>query len=694
MKLSLIIPPLTQLNTPYPAMAYLARHLRNHDIPCTQRDLGLELILKVLSKDGLGAGFDAIEQLGDTHGLPEPAWHALASRNRHESIIEPIVGFLQGRDPSLAKRILIPSFLPSGPRLDRADLTLFGTMGIDDAAKYRASLYIEDVIDLFANTIDPGLSIAHYQHHLAHSCVSFDPIYNQLQQTTIVDQWLDSLTDSIDADVVGVTVPFPGTLYGALRIGHRLKSRGITVWMGGGYVNTELRDVAEPRLWDCVDALTYDDGEGPLLALIEHHQGGDDRRHRTRTRDGIVDNTQPRPVFIPAAWYGDFALDNYLQVIDTLNPTHRMWSDNRWNKITLAHGCYWKRCAFCDINLDYISHFEQTDTSKLVDTMAELIQDTKTTGFHFVDEAAPPKLMRALALELLKRKMTVSWWGNIRFEKTFTPDLCRLLAAAGLVGVTGGLEVASDRLLKAMDKGITVEQAIESAAAFQSANVMVHAYLMYGFPTQTHQDSVDAMETVRQMFESGLLSSAFWHRFVLTRHSAVYSNPKPHNIQIPTQSLSAFASNDIPHIELDGADHDVFDEVLAHSLAAWMRGQQLNRPAHKWFSQDMPHPSIPLDHVSKSIPAHTPAIKDAHRLIWLGNTPLESEGKIVIGDGDDRTHVCGTTDEIQWVFEVIEAAAPNASELLMADAKSAFPGDWDDFQAQWSLIRNAGLVGV
>ena len=77
-------------------------------------------------------------------------------------------------------------------------------------------------------------------------------------------------------------------------------------------------------------------------------------------------------------------------------------------------------------------------------------------------------------------KLSITWWGNIRFEKT-TTALCERLAAAGLVAVSGGPRVASDRLLKLMQKGVTVEQVARVTRAFTDAGIMVHAYLMYGF---------------------------------------------------------------------------------------------------------------------------------------------------------------------------------------------------------------------
>ena len=694
MTIALVLPPLTQLNTPYPSIAYLARHLKGVGIESHQRDLGLELMLRALSRKGIGEVFDAVAQKADAgEPLPEPAWQALAMRRQHEQAIGPVMRFLQGHDPSLAARIVESNVLPRGPRLSRANLDAFGRMGILDAARHLATLYIEDLVDLITATIDPGFTLAQYQHHLAHGPVSFDPIAQRLSQTTLVDSWLDELTDTITQDIVCLSVPFPGTLYGALRIGARLKARGATVWMGGGYVNTELREVAEPRLWQCVDALTYDDGEGPLLALLAHHRGEPDTRHRTRTKAGLYSAPPTPTAFVPAAWYGDLPLHRYLHIIDTLNPAHRLWSDNRWNKITLAHGCYWKKCAFCDIHLDYIARFEKAPTEVLLDAMEELIEQTGISGFHIVDEAAPPRLMRDLALGILRRGMTVSWWGNIRFERAFTPDLCRLLAASGLIAVTGGLEVAEPRLLALMDKGITVPQAATAASAFRDAGVMVHAYLMYGFPTQTDAETMEAMEVVRQLFAEELLDSAFWHRFVLTRHSGVYRDPKRYSITIP-DTAGAFATNDIPHTDPRGGDHDRFDTVLPRALSAWMQGQALKKSVTDWFPDKVPAPTTAPDLIASSLPEQRPRMKPGERLLWLGGEPLEDERQLLLPTAEEMVAVRGNARELAWLGRLLEAARPDRPAVLVSTAQKTYPGPWKRFASRWLALREAGLIGV
>jgi len=685
-RVTLVLPPLTQLNTPYPSTAYLARCLRAQGVASSQRDLGLELVLALFSRPGLERIFDELEQAEE---LPEPAWRALALRSQHLACIEPVIRFLQGRDRTLAPRILDTPWLPRGPRLASADLSAFGPVDTDDAARRVATLYLEDLADLVTAGIDPGFELARYHHHLALGPTSFEPLAARLAHTTLVDEALDALADTLDGDLVGLSVPFPGNLYGALRIGRRLQARGIEVVLGGGYVNTELRGVSEPRLWDCVDALTYDAGEGPLLALLEHLDGGPDRRHRTLTQEGWHQAEVEPPPSLPVAWYGDLPLGDYLQLVDTLNPAHRLWSDGRWNKATLAHGCYWKRCTFCDIQLDYIGRYVPSPVPALVDAVEELVEETGQSGLHLVDEAAPPKLLRDLALELLARDRSLTWWGNIRFESAFTPDLCRLLAASGLVAVTGGLEVASDRLLERMDKGVRVDDVARVAASFRAAGVLVHAYLMYGYPGQTGTETVEAMERVRLMFREGLLSSAFWHRFVLTSHSGIARDPDAHGVSIEPLPDDVFAANDRHHVDRHGTDPVLFDEVLPAALEAWMQGRELDRPSHTWLAGGVSPAQVSLPPQPEPGPEGL-----GRRLVWIGGDPLEGPGHLVLHTSEDSLVLHGAPEELEWVAEVLDAARPGETPLLFSDVVEVFPGAWSRFQSAWSGLRRLGLLRI
>jgi radical SAM superfamily enzyme YgiQ (UPF0313 family) len=395
--------------------------------------------------------------------------------------------------------------------------------------------------------------------------------------------------------LVLVSVPFPGAVYAAFRIAQAIKAfdPSIVTALGGGYVNTELRELTEPRVFDHFDYLTLDAGERPLLALLEHLAGQRSASRLVRTfhrpqgsnevrYTNFVEPDVPFNEVGTPTWDG-LPLGSYLSLLDMLNPMHRLWSDGRWNKLTVAHGCYWKKCSFCDVSLDYISRFDAATAETLADRIEAIVAETGQTGFHFVDEAAPPKSLKALAAELERRKLSISWWGNIRFEKTFTPSLCQQLADSGCIAISGGLEVASDRLLGLMKKGVSVDQVARVTRGFSEAGILVHAYLMYGFPTQTVHDTVDALELVRQLFAAGCIQSGFFHRFTCTVHSPVGLNPEAYGVTLEPMPPVSFAKNDISFIDPTGVDHDRLGLALKKALYNYMHGVGLEEDVRGWF---------------------------------------------------------------------------------------------------------------
>ena len=623
-----LIAPMTQLNTPYPSTAYLTGFLRSRGIDARQQDLALALALELLSRRGL--------QAVQAEALALPAKrrsarvrHFLAQAEAYRDSVDAVIAFLQGRDPTLAHRICGRAFLPEGPRFAALEAYVdpqggdplawaFGALGLHDRARHLATLYLNDLADVLRDAVDPRFEFVRYAESLAQSAPSFDPLAQALAAPpNLVDRTLQALTRAALAEhaptLVCVSLPFPGTVYAALRIAQAVKAAdpAIAVALGGGYVNTELRELAEPRLFDHVDYVTLDAGERPLLALVEHLQGrrGRSRLVRTFVRSADAQAVQylnfPEPD-VPFAetgtptWDG-LPLARYLSLLDMLNPMHRLWSDGRWNKLTVAHGCYWKKCSFCDTTLDYIARYETAEAAVLADRIEAIVAETGQTGFHFVDEAAPPKALKALAEELLRRRSGISWWGNIRFEKTFTPELCTLLARSGCIAVSGGLEVASDRLLALMRKGVSVAQVARVTHAFADAGVMVHAYLMYGFPTQTVQETVDSLELVRQLFAAGCLHSGFWHRFACTVHSPVGRDPQAYGVRLLPLPPSPFARNDVGFVDPTGVDHDALGVGLKKAVYNYMHGIGLQADVREWFDTPVPRARVRRDHVAAAL---------------------------------------------------------------------------------------------
>ena len=727
-KLFLITPPFTQLNTPYPATAYIKGFLNTKNIESVQADLGIEVILKLFSKEGLEGIFGqaAINNKPKTTN----AQRILALQDEYIKTIDSVIAFLQGKNPTLALQICQEDFLPEASRfaqLEELDWA-FGTMGTQDKAKHLATLYLEDISDFIVECVDENFGFSRYAERLGRSANSFDELYNALQQEpTYIDNILllilKERIENIQPTLFLISVPFPGNLYSAFRSAQWVKKHypNIKISMGGGFPNTELRSLSDARVFEFFDYITLDDGETPIeeLSSPDPSEGGETRTYK-RTfllEDGkvVYKNNSTKPDYkqsqVGTPDYSDLLLDKYISVIEIVNPMHRLWSDGRWNKLTMAHGCYWGKCTFCDISLDYIKVYEPVAASLLCDRMEEMIAQTGENGFHYVDEAAPPALMRALALEILRRKLAVTWWTNIRFEKSFTQDLCLLLKASGCIAVSGGLEVASDRLLKLIDKGVTVEQVAKVTRNFTEAGIMVHAYLMYGYPTQTIQETVDSLEMVRQLFEAGVLQSGFWHQFAMTAHSPVGMFPEQFGAVKETEAIGTFANNDINFVDSTGIDHDKFSFGLKKSLFNFMHGICFDYELQDWFDFKIPKTKIGADFIFDALQEETNFnIKPTAKIVWLGGKPsIETFTKskkgnswemmaLTFHDKKESFSIQTNKAEGEWLVEMLQKiSVSNVKTYSLQEVKSDFELQLEDFELFWyskpvNTLREFGLL--
>ena len=719
-----LTPPFTQLNTPYPATAYIKGFLNTKNVSCFQADLGIEVILALFSKQGLT---DLLVPPASLGGLGLAAARILALRDDYIQTIDATMLFLQGKNPTLSHVICQGDFLPQGSRFDQLEEDLdwaFGTMGTHDKAKHLATLYLEDIADFITECVDPHFGFSRYAERLGRSANSFDELYAALQQdyTYIDNQLVRILAQrmaAVQPQLVAITVPFPGNLYSAFRIGQWIKQHhpGVRIAMGGGFANTELRSVSDARVFEFFDYITLDDGEAPIEAIINALPAGGLFKRTFILENGrvVYKNNSLKKDYkqseVGTPDYSDLWLDRYVSVIEVVNPMHRMWSDGRWNKLTMAHGCYWGKCTFCDISLDYIKLYEPVTATLLCNRMEEMMAQTGQNGFHFVDEAAPPALMRALALEIIARKISVTWWTNIRFEKSFSRDLCVLLKASGCVAVSGGLEVASDRLLELIQKGVTVAQVAQVARNFTDAGVMVHAYLMYGFPTQTAQETVDSLEMVRQMFEQGVLQSGFWHQFAMTAHSPVGMFPEQFGVRKQTNAVGTFANNDIVHTDPTGADHDAFSYGLKKSLLNYMHGVCFEYPLQKWFDFEVPPTTVAPNCIEQALLADENFdLRLTSKVVWLGKKPLvqpapptKKSSTVLLTFYDKKQTVSFKVGEAQgiWLSEILEKLMPqNAKLLTLQQVKDHYESaGLAHFEMFWynkpiSTLKDVGLLSL
>lgn len=724
--LLLITPPFTQLNTPYPATAYLKGFLNTKSITAFQMDLGIEVILTLFSKEGLTSIFSTVNRQPSTENIKR----IYSLRQDYINTIDAVIAFLQGKNQTLARQICAGNFLPEASRFEQLDDMewAFGSMGMQDKAKHLATLYLEDLSDYIKETIDENFGFSRYAERLGRSANSFDELYSQLQlDLTYIDTiTLPILTErlnEVQPKLVLISVPFPGNLYSAFRCAQSIKKHypKIKTAMGGGFPNTELRDLKDKRVFEFFDFITLDDGELPVEMLYQFVTSSAVEKPLKRTflienNEVVYKNNSILPDYkqneVGPPDYSDLLLKDYISVIEIANPMHSLWSDGRWNKLTMAHGCYWGKCTFCDISLDYIKLYEPIAAKTLVDRIEEIIAQTGETGFHFVDEAAPPALMREVALEILRRKLTVSWWTNIRFEKSFTADLCLLLKASGCIAVSGGLEVASDRLLELIQKGVTVEQVAQVTRNFTEAGIMVHAYLMYGYPTQTVQETIDSLEMVRQMFELGILQSGFWHQFALTAHSPIGMFPSAFGV-IPEMNTITFANNDIQFKDITGINHDKFSFGLKKSLFNFMHGFCFDYDLQDWFDFKIPKTTIPSDYIVSCLENEkTFAMKPSAKIIWIGGKPItqtftkSKKGsywemmKLTFHDKRDTVEISLEAAKANWLEKALDLlSVTNDKTITYAELKTDFENIFEDFELFWyskpiKTLRDYGLLVI
>ena len=724
----LITPPFTQLNTPYPATAYLKVFLNTKNISAYQMDLGIEVILELFSKEGLERFFQVSSSRLEEFGANSQRIFTL--KDDYIKTIDSVIAFLQGKNPSLARQICSGNFLPEASRFDQLDDMefAFGSMGMQDKAKHLATLYLEDLSDFIVECVDENFGFSRYAERLGRSANSFDELYQHLQQKlTFIDKIIIKILkeriEIVQPKLICFSVPFPGNLYSAFRCAQFIKANfpNVKTAMGGGFPNTELRELKDQRVFEFFDFITLDDGELPIELVYDFVTSSELEMPLKRTF--LLENNQVtyknnstrhdyKQSEVGTPDYSDLLLDKYISVIEVANPMHSLWSDGRWNKLTMAHGCYWGKCTFCDISLDYIKLYEPIAAKILVDRMEELIAQTGENGFHFVDEAAPPALMREVALEIIKRKLVVTWWTNIRFEKSFTADLCLLLKESGCIAVSGGLEVASDRLLELIKKGVTVEQVAQVTRNFTESGIMVHAYLMYGYPTQTIQETVDSLEMVRQLFELGVLQSGFWHQFAMTAHSPVGMFPEEFGV-IPEQNEIMFANNDINFKDKTGINHDKFSYGLKKSLFNYMHGICFDYDLQDWFDFKIPKTKIPSDYIYNCLQNEQNfTTKPNAKIVWLGGTPLteiytkSKKGnswemmKLTFHNKTQSYDISLNAEEGKWLVETLDKISVFAeNKITFSQLKTDFEQKWEDFELFWyskpmMTLKQFGLVSL
>ncbi len=659
MKTIIIQPPLVQLNSPYPSGAYLSSFFRlneNNDggpdgssSSVLWLDLSIKLVRRIFSRAGLELLFSRAEQkalsLSRQYHQDGNEDASLAVKDyllqsdlwirSIDSIFSVLTDGSRESGREFCHKFISSPFSPRGPRMASLIENLDHEPTTDDARNL-ACMAIADLADFITFTFDDQFSLVRYAESLTVSETSFSSIEKAVGSPVLETFYAPILEEEFsgqtaassmmetaaeeDPILVCISVPFAGTFTASLFTGKWLKEKfgkKIRISMGGGFINTELRSAEEKSLAHYTDFFSYDRGYGSYKAmmdggLLKAFSGKSTYKLRQFCGDTIIAQEEKNPEYehyeneltakiVPD--YSDINFSLYPRLADDTNPMQRLWSDGTWLKAYLAHGCYWHRCAFCDTTLDYVKSYRMTGIRNLFDGLVPQLKEHGLNGIHFVDEAMPPVAMEKFALLAASRMPSLSWWGNIRFEKTFSRDLADILSYGGLTGVSGGIEIATGSGLDSINKGTDIQSIVGACCALKEAGILIHAYMIYGYFGESDQDTINSMETLRQFYSLGLLDSCFWHKFVLTRHSTIYeewqNGMHPDLCPYEPEQKGILAKNGL-HFKGESKS-EKFGPGLNAALQAWMHGDKLNMSVNKWFDFKTPAPSIPHDYVERAV---------------------------------------------------------------------------------------------
>ena len=675
----IIVPPMVQLNTPYPSGAYLSSFFQqafkkyNNQGSVRWFDFSTELFHKIFCKEGLSFIFektstvalkkaDTFERNGDENSAFQIRRYVAQSKLWCDWIEKIIAIVCSGNKKSgreFAHEFVRSAHIPRGNRVEQYLSGLNREVSVDDA-QILASLSLADIADYISVAYDKNFALIRYAEALATSLSTFNQVEKELNAPVLEDFLKSLIFEKIGniskKTLFCISIPFPGTFEAALYSAKVIKEafgKNAIICFGGGYVNTELRNVSEKRLFNYCDFLSYDKGYGSYLNIFDSCGELDnldsvfDGRAFYKIKylfdNKIVEPLQKSPEYeklekecirniVPD--FSDIDFTKCPRLADSQNAMHRIWNDGAWLKVYLAYGCYWAKCAFCDTSLDYVNGYCNTDISALYDGMYQQCRKTGVYGLHFVDEACPPLSLEKFALKNIiraKTDTTLTFWGNIRFEKTFTRDLADLLSYGGLTAVSGGIEIATGNGLDAVNKGTTLENIVAACCAFKEAGILVHSYMIFGFWNQSEQDLINSMETLRQLFAAGIMDSAFWHKFTLTLHSTVYKEwleGKHPDLKPIKKEKEQFAENDIC---FEGQEKsEKYSGPLNEALNCWMNGEKLKKNVEAYFPFKMPSPSIPKNYVENLIEKYeqkrdrqfSEIPSENRKLVWLGGKIL------------------------------------------------------------------------
>ena len=237
--------------------------------------------------------------------------------------------------------------------------------------------------------------------------------------------------------LVGVSVTYHFQLQPALTLTRLLKRAAprLHVVVGGAIIyllEASLRSYSE--WFELADSFVVGEGETALTALAEEMM--DDCGTRAIPNLIRLDGGKPKAFdTLHVERAEDLLCPDYdgLDLVRYLSPEPVLL-------VPSTRGCYYGKCAFCDVSGNTRRVYRPLARNAFVESIASLHSRHGARRFFIADDAVPPGNMRALAQLVQGELPDVTWQGEARFEKAMTTDFIEGIARGGCRQLSFGFE--------------------------------------------------------------------------------------------------------------------------------------------------------------------------------------------------------------------------------------------------------------
>jgi len=477
----LLFPPQCDPRAPYLALPSLTAFLRQNGYEVVQKDVNAEAFDKLLTQENLERMSGVISRR--LKGLDGKRSLSYEEQKRYRKLGE--------------ATLFAPYIIRN---IEKAKGILRDKEEFYDIDKHTWSRdVISRGLELISAVYYPTeLSLHHYQ--MKYSSYSTKQLMEAIQdkEENIFLDFFERYTIpeimSEKPDLVGISIAIYHQIIPGLTLANLIKKAGFYVTIGGSHYTKLMEEIRNSKeLFSSVDSFIVYEGEHALLALAQQLEGDRDLSQvpnlvYNRGEETCVNE----PFFIedvnslPTPDFDGLPFELYL-------------SPEKVLPLSLSKGCYWRKCAFCEIYYSnivkgYPGHYRPRKADLVIEDIRQLSGKYDTNFFLFTDETLAPKAMRSLSQSLIANDLRIQWLCYARFEEALTPQLCQLIAQAGCRKLLLGLESGCQRVLDLMEKGIG-KKAVEGVLRnLYEAGVSIYLFCIIGFPSETKEEALETLD--------------------------------------------------------------------------------------------------------------------------------------------------------------------------------------------------------